>query len=79
MEDNYIIISVSEDGDVRVAETSAEDVARELDDGEHQLDQFRSSIGEHDPMYWGSKPCLLIKGRVVVPKAAERVVRHEVE
>jgi len=76
----YFMISVDEDGDVRIeAFGSKEALERTLDQMVDGVDEkfhprFRSPISwENDPQQWGSSRYMVIKGEVVQP-TPERVV-----
>lgn len=75
----YFVISISEDGDIRITEHSKKELERQMsgEDGYPAADDIREEIGEADPNYWGSKGTLIIKGEIVQPKAVEVVKRME--
>lgn len=67
------MISVSEDGDVRIAEyLSLQELSDEFTQDDLPLPPTRSALDDMDLMEWGNS-VLIIKGEVVQPKAAKVV------
>ena len=60
----YFVITVDDDGDVRVSAHSEEDLASRRDDLPPE-DALRTDLSERDPMYWAEKQTLIIKGEIV--------------
>jgi len=75
---NYFLITVNEDGDIRISTMLKDKVMSALED--HGLipdDLLTNLTSTIDPQYWG-KSGLLIKGEIVVPKAITKVTEYEV-
>lgn len=78
----YYIISVNEDGEVSVKEYTKLDLETELnkelaDYGELEL--YREDVEEPDPMYWGKANNLIIKGEIVTPRSAKKVISYTID
>lgn len=80
---SYIVISISEDGDVRVYQhKNAEPILHELEEsGQHAY--WLDHIPDPDPNYWGAKTDtrgthhLVIKGEIVTPHPVEKITKYE--
>lgn len=79
-EENYYLISISEDGDIRVDVVKPDVLLAEINAEEDGIpaDSFGDHIEDTDPNYWKHRH-LLIKGRIVVPEPKERVVKYTLE
>lgn len=76
MSQSYFLITTTEDG-IRIRQTTKEQVAKEMADGECEIADFAKEIPKDaDPNYWGCK-AVLIKGEIVVPR--EKTVVTEIE
>ena len=60
---NYIVITTSEDGDVRVKQYTKEELEIVLSRGEIE---FSAKIPDADPMYWEGYG-IIIRGDIVTP------------
>ncbi len=83
MAETYFVISGSEDGDIGIEVRSRTEFAATLKDPDYGDEAERCLSAEElvenkDPMYWGGR-YLIIKGKVVVPKAKEKVTEWEIE
>lgn len=76
MTKEYIVISTSEDG-IHVNHLSREDLLARLAENYYGDVEFKNSISETDPNYWGTK-LLIIKGDIVVPEAVKVVTQFKV-
>lgn len=77
--EKYYVISNS-DGDTHVYEydknTLEEALNTENSEFEHGV--YIEKVEEHDTNYWGDG-FLIIKGKIIIPKTKEIVVRREIE
>lgn len=86
------VIEVDEDGDMQVRKYSwaqfemalnASEEDLNLPPGIYPLDPEKLREGledsDYDPMYWGKKSILAIRGEIVQIKAVERVTRWEIK
>jgi hypothetical protein len=78
----YYVIRCSVDGDVRVEELDKAELLDRLDDNIYGSGPVfltdLEKIGK-DPQSWPEHGMLIIKGKVVVPVEAKRVVEYTVE
>jgi hypothetical protein len=80
-EETFVVISCSEDGDVRIQEWSKKDLLEKVL-GEHYYgttECFTRMPRHNDPQEWGERKLLILRGGVVVPKPVETVTKYEVE
>ena len=78
--DKYYFIYFGEDG-VTVKERTKNEIQKEINEdpeGYHFIDNEEINSGSIDSEYTSHKH-LIIKGKVVVPKATEIVISYEVE
>lgn len=76
MKETYFIIRNS-DGDTTVREISKEQLLRDMNDGE--FGGVLGNIPENpDTNYWG-EGVVIIKGRIVVPKAEQVITKYSIE
>jgi hypothetical protein len=69
----YILVVVSEHGDISVEELESDEVLQAIEDHGLSMEQLRHPpLEEKDPQYWRQQRGLLIKGKIVVPWLAER-------
>jgi len=74
---DYFLIR-NNDGDTHVENINIIDFLDDLNNGYYDNVEFLDSIDETDTNYWGRKQ-LIIKGKIVVPRPAETVVKYEIE
>jgi hypothetical protein len=75
----YILIVVSECGDISVKELAKEEVLQEIEDHGLSVHQLRGKpLREKDPQYWRDQRGLLIKGHIVTPQPVKKVVEWEI-
>ncbi len=76
MEETYFVIRNS-DGDTTVRAVTKEELLRDLDDGEYR-DAFTELPNDPDTNYWG-EGVLIIKGRMVSPRAERVVTKYDID
>jgi hypothetical protein len=76
MEEQYFLFNVDEDGDVTFKVIDPKIFLEELKDSELPCISSLKNLG-NDPMYWGGPFNLIIKGKIVVPKAVEKIIKYE--
>jgi hypothetical protein len=76
MEENYFIIR-NGDGDTTVRVVTKKELLRELQDGEYGK-VFTELPNEPDTNYWG-EGVLIIKGKLVSPKAEQVITKYNIE
>jgi len=76
MKETYFIIRNS-DGDTTVRAVSKEELLRDIEDGEYK-DVFTELPNDPDTNYWG-EGVLIIKGKMVQPKAETVVTKYNIE
>ena len=76
-EDKYYVISNS-DGDTYVYEYTKEKLEEEINSEGWGKEDFIDKLIKRDTNYWG-EASLIIKGKIIVPKEKEVVVRREIE
>lgn len=81
----YIVVTASEDGDIRIKKYIQKELTEFINDeeeGNFDTDDFvtgKMVETNPDPMYWGGNSILIIKGKIVVPKPVKIVSAYEVE
>ena len=81
----YVVITASEDGDIRVKKYTQEELTKFINDeeeGDFDTDDFvngKMLESNSDPMYWGGNSILIIKGKIIIPKPVKIVSAYEVE
>lgn len=78
----YYVFSVSEDGDVSITEHTKEELEKSMKDenwpnAELCRDTVKDRHDMNDPMAWGHRRYLIIKGEIVQPTAVQVVVEHK--
>jgi hypothetical protein len=76
MKETYFVIRNS-DGDTTVRAVSKEELLRDIEDGEYG-DVFTELPNDPDTNYWG-EGVLIIKGKMVSPKAEQVVTKYNIE
>ena len=76
MEETYFIIRNS-DGDTTVRAVTKEELLRDLEDGEYR-NVLTELPNEPDTNYWG-EDVLIIKGKLVAPKAEQVITKYNIE
>jgi hypothetical protein len=76
MNETYFIIRNS-DGDTTVRTISKEQLLRDINDGEYG-DALTEIPENPDTNYWG-EGVLIIKGKIVAPKAEQVVTKYSIE
>ena len=75
MEEKYFIISNS-NGDTTVRTATKEQLLRDLEDGSY--DDALTKLPDNDTNYWG-EGVLIIKGKIVTPRAEHVVTRYNID
>lgn len=77
----YYMIRRNCDGETRVGEVEPSEVAKDLDEGSYDADDFLAELPERsDTNEWpGETAILLIKGVIVTPTAKEVATKWEIE
>ena len=81
----YIVITASEDGDIRISKFDKAALGKminDIEEGDYNTDDFMTEKDlrtNPDPMYWGPNKILIVKGKIVVPKPVKIVSAYEVE
>lgn len=80
MEDKYYVLTGSEDGDIRIEEFTEAEIQNRINDEDYGGDEkwLDKIEGSEDPLYWGPGG-IIIKGRIVTPKAKTVVTEFEIE
>jgi len=77
MMDTYFVISVNEDGEVRIETLNKQNLLHDLNEGFYE--NPASEIENTEIQEWREHSCVIIKGKIVVPKPVQVVREYEVE
>lgn len=83
MSDEKYYLIYNSDGDVHILEMTKEQLQKYFDEQQEYKEESRAQFLEKmpedsDTNYWGGKE-LIIKGKIVTPKAKEVVTKMEIE
>ncbi len=77
-QESYFVITVSEDGDVRITKWDKAKLEKALTDKDWGEIEMRTDLSEKDPQYWGEERMLIIiKGHIVLPQATQVVEEYK--
>ncbi len=77
--DKYFVIHVTEDGEISIRKQTKQNLLEMLEENDHGPNVILDNIVESDPMYWGDRRTLIIKGEIVVPYEEIVVTKYDIE
>ncbi len=78
----YFVITRNPDGEIytqALNKTELEEWLEERTEEDMDMPTFVENLEQADPQYWkGEQACLILKGKIVVPKPKEVTTKYEI-